>query len=716
MSETLFSPSWYRVADLKPRLRRHVQLHRHEYRGKVWYILQDHAGIKSFRFSPAAYRFIGYMDGHRNVQELWDLTNELAGDDAPTQDEVIRMLGQLHAGDALICDVPPDTRELFRRFQRHEQQKWKRRLWTPLAVRFPLWDPDKFLDKTTPFIRYIFSPYGMAVWLIMVLSGAVMAGMHWGELTNNLVDRALTPQNLVLLWFIYPFVKAVHELFHGYATKIAGGEVHEIGIMLLVLVPVPYVDASAAWGFRDKRQRMLVGAIGIMAELFLGAIAMFIWATVEAGVVHVIAYNVLLISGISTLLFNGNPLLRFDGYYVLADALEIPNLGSRANKYLGYLCQRYLFGSRDADSPATSTGEKRWFVIYGVASFIYRVFIMFAIILYIGGKFFIIGVLLAAWAIITQVVIPTAKNVSFIFTSPKIRRNRSRAIGIFSAMVTVVLILLFVLPIPLWSRTEGVIWPTEQSQVRAGADGFIIRTLLPEGTWVTRGQPIIEARDPFLDARQQVLAAQKHELELQLSAAQTMDRVQTAVVKEELKSVDADLQRTREVSNELIIRSPRDGFLVIPRVQDIPGRFLQKGQLVAYVIDPADHFTIRAVVPQDDISLVRERTRGVDIILADYDAESQRVEIRRQVPGGSFSLPTAALGTLGGGKIPVDPSDNTGRKTLERVFEYEIGLPQNIRSTYLGNRVHVRFDLGYEAMGFQIYRELRQLFLRRFGV
>jgi putative peptide zinc metalloprotease protein len=164
------------------------------------------------------------------------------------------------------------------------------------------------------------------------------------------------------------------------------------------------------------------------------------------------------------------------------------------------------------------------------------------------------------------------------------------------------------------------------------------------------------------------------------------------------------------------MRSPRDGFLVIPRVQDIPGRFLQKGQLVAYVIDPADHFTIRAVVAQDDIGLVRERTRGVDIILADYEAESQQVEIRRQVPGGSFSLPTAALGTLGGGQIPVDPSDSNGRKTLERVFEYEIGLPQNIRSTYLGNRVHVRFDLGYEAVGFQLYRELRQLFLRRFSV
>ena len=127
MGDTLFSPSWYRVAELKPRLRSHAQIHRHDYRGKVWFILQDHASGKSHRFTPGAYRFIGMMDGKRTVQELWDAITSQAGDKAPTQDEVIRLLGQIHAADALICDVTPDSRELFRRHERSERMKLKQR-------------------------------------------------------------------------------------------------------------------------------------------------------------------------------------------------------------------------------------------------------------------------------------------------------------------------------------------------------------------------------------------------------------------------------------------------------------------------------------------------------------------------------------------------------------------------------------------------------------
>ena len=160
MAETLFSPSWYRVADLKPRLRKHAELHRHDYRGKIWFLLQDHAGGRSHRFSPAVYRFIGLMDGQRTVQELWDALNEQDGDAAPTQDEVIRLLGQLHAADILICDVTPDSRELLRRYRRSVRMKWKQRIWTPLAVRFPLLDPDRFLTRTLPYVRFVFTKYG----------------------------------------------------------------------------------------------------------------------------------------------------------------------------------------------------------------------------------------------------------------------------------------------------------------------------------------------------------------------------------------------------------------------------------------------------------------------------------------------------------------------------------------------------------------------------
>ena len=214
MAGMLFSPSWYRVAALKPRLRGHVEIHRHSYRDAIWFVLQDHSSGRSHRLAPAAYAFMGLMDGKRSVQNLWDLCNEHSGTDAPTQDDVVRLLGQLHAADALICDVPPDTRELFRRFQRQQRQTWRQRLWTPLAIRVPLFDPDRFLERTAFLVRPLFGWLGAVIWLSIVSAGLVLAGLNWSALSENVVDRALAPQNLLVLFFVYPLVKAVHELGH----------------------------------------------------------------------------------------------------------------------------------------------------------------------------------------------------------------------------------------------------------------------------------------------------------------------------------------------------------------------------------------------------------------------------------------------------------------------------------------------------------------------
>lgn len=715
MSDSLFSPSWYRVAALRPRLRAHVRIVRQTFRDQVWFVLQDVAADRAHRFSPAVHHFIGLMDGQRTVQEIWEATSEQLGDGAPTQEEVIRLLGQLHATDALLCDVPPDSMEVFRRHQKHERMLWKRRLWSPLALRFPLLDPDRFLTRTMPWVGPLFGRFGLLVWLLVVAAGAVQGVVHWTDLTEDISDRVLDPANLVMLWFVYPVVKALHELGHAYVTRKWGGEVHEIGIMLLVLSPVPYVDASAAWGFKDKRKRMAVGAAGIAVELFLGSLALFVWLAVEPGVVRAVAYNVMLISGISTLLFNGNPLLRFDGYYVLADAIEMPNLGSRANQYLGYLFQRHVFGIKDAESPAHSAGERNWLALYGVTSFVYRIFISFVIIMFIAGKFFVVGILLAIWAIATQVVMPVAKVVAFVTTSPGVRRQRKRAVLASVAITAVLAILLFVLPVPSWTRTEGVIWVPEESQVRAGSDGFIVSLLAPAGSEVKRGQPLIEAEEPFLATRVEVFSAQLEELNAKYDSLMPFDRVQSAMVREQLVAAEANLRRAIERQADLVYLSPANGRFVMPNAADLPGRFVTKGQLVGYVVEPKE-LLARVALMQDDIAMVRQNTRSVEVMLAAWGSDPVSAQVRREVPGASAKLPTAALGSSGGGSIAVDPRDNQGITTLTQVFQLELSLPVDVRSDYLGARVFVRFNHGYEPAGFQIYRAFRRLLLRQFNV
>src|SRR6185503_10544121 len=193
-----------------------------------------------------------------------------------------------------------------------------------------------------PAVAPFWSWWGGLVWLAVVAPAAVHLAVHWTDFSHGVLDRLLTPQNLGMMWLLFPLIKTLHELGHATATKAFGREVHDLGVMLLVVTPVPYVDASAAWAFPGKWRRIAVGAAGMAVELVLASLALYVWLAVEPGLVRALAFHVIVIAGISTLVFNANPLLRYDGYYILADLLEIPNLRARANRYLGYLGERYL--------------------------------------------------------------------------------------------------------------------------------------------------------------------------------------------------------------------------------------------------------------------------------------------------------------------------------------------------------------------------------------
>jgi putative peptide zinc metalloprotease protein len=715
MHKPLHSSNWYRVAGLRPRLRPHARIHRHGYRGETWYVVQDESSGRYHRYSELAHFVIGLIDGRHTVQEIWDTAVERLGEDHPTQDEVIELLGQLHAADLLQTESVPDTGELTERYGKKGRQKWIKRFSSPLALRFRIFDPEPLLQATIGWIRPLFGWAGFLVWLSVVVAGASLAVIHWTDLTENIIDRVLSPANLMVLWLSYPLVKAVHELGHAYAVKVWGGEVHEMGIMLLVFMPVPYVDASAASAFRQRRQRMVVSGIGIMVELFLASVALLVWLNAESGAARVFAWNVMLIGGVSTLLFNGNPLLRFDGYYVLADAVEIPNLATRANKYWAFLFQRRLFGVKSAESPALIGGESGWFTVYGALAFFYRLFITFSIALFVASKFFVIGVVLAIWGLTTQLLVPAGKMLKFLLAGKMLQRKRGRALAVSGLLAAFFFALLFVAPLPLHTMGEGVIWVPERAHVRTGVEGQVVRLLVQNGSVVGVGDPLVELEAPFLDAKESVNQARVDELVTRLDAVRQTDRVEAGIIKEQLAKARADLLRVRTQREDLTVRAPVGGRLVVPRDQDLPGRLLRQGDLIGYVLEPG-RIRVRAAVGQDDIGLIRERTRAVEVRLADRLPQTLTAEIDREVPAASDKLPSGALGTGGGGNFVLDPSAGDAVTVLQDVFQLDLLLAPEAASDYVGGRVYVRFDHGTEPLAIQWYRDIKQLFLRRFGV
>ena len=244
-------------------------------------------------------------------------------------------------------------------------------------------------------MRLLTRPAALAVLLILVLTGAVVAAMHGPELVQNVADRVFAADNVLLIALLYPLAKVFHEAGHAYAVKLNGGAVHELGLMLLVFVPMPYVDASSSAGFTSPARRIAVSAAGMMAELVLAALASLAWANLDPGPTRAAMLDILVLCGVSTLLFNANPLLRFDGYYVLIDLIGVPNLDTRAKKQVQYLVRRYLLGMRDAESAVELPGEGKWLVGYGVLCQLYRVVMVVVIALLIANKLFGLGVALA---------------------------------------------------------------------------------------------------------------------------------------------------------------------------------------------------------------------------------------------------------------------------------------------------------------------------------
>jgi putative peptide zinc metalloprotease protein len=714
MAEKLFSDSWYRVAALKPRLRGHATISRHEYRGRPSYVVGDPATGRHHRLSPAAYAIVARLDGDTPLSAVYERAAAELGDDVPTQDAVIRLLGLLHAADLLLADVTPDAEEVFRRYRKRAQSRWAQRLANPVALQLTLFDPEPLLVRCLPLVRPLFSIWGALLWLAVVGAAALQVGPHWQELTENLLDRVLATQNLVVLWLTYPALKALHELGHAFAARVWGAEVRAFGIAVLALVPSPYVDASGATAFPQKGRRIVVGAAGMAVEIFVAALALFVWLAVEPGVVRSVAHNVMVIGSVSTVLFNANPLLRFDGYYILSDAIGIPNLGRRANEQLAYLVQRHLFGVREALSPARAPGERFWLTAYGIAAGAYQWVALFAIVLLVGSRFFGIGLVLAAWIALVRIGTPLWRFLRFLRESPLLLRTRRRAVCVSGGALLALVLGLGVLPLPLRTLAVGVVWLPERSHVRAGADGFVRRLLATPDTLVHEGDPLIETEDPLLGARVRVIEAQLDELRARYEASWREKPVEAEVLKEQVRAAYEELKRAREEQRQATVRSPADGLFVLPG-ESVLDRFVQRGELLGYVTDLSTA-TARVVVAQSDVALVRDHTRRVDARLSSDLDRVHGAAIARAVPGGTNRLPSAALGTAGGGGFAVDGQDKQGTKLLQNVFEFDVSLPSEAGVVHAGQRVYVRFDHGAEPLALRWSRSLRRLLLSRWSV
>lgn len=709
-----FSESWYRIAGKHVYLRTGVRVQRQSYRGERWIVLQNPFSNQYFRLRPAAYEFVARLSPNCTVQEAWQQCVNRFPDEAPGQEAVLQLLSQLYYANLLHYPDAADSAQLFQRWKRRSQREMSARLLNLMFLRFPLLDPDRFLVATLPVVGKFISKFGAVLWLAVVGFAIKVVMDNFGALKLQ-GQGILAPSNLPLLYLALIGIKTVHEFGHAYFCRKFGGEVHVMGILLMIFTPVPYVDASSSWGLRNRWHRVLVGAAGMIVEVFVAAIATFVWAKTGAGTLNSLAYNVMFIASVSTIVFNANPLLRFDGYYILSDFLEIPNLSQRASAQLRHLWEHFVFGVKNSEGPAATRAETAWLVVFGITSGIYRVIVFAGVLLLVADRFLLLGIIMAAVCLISWVTVPVGKFIHYLAASPRLDRVRWRATSVTIGLAAVVLLLLAVVPFPYHFRAPGVVEAERRTEVVLEVPGIVDKLLATPGAKVSAGQPLLQMSSRELELDLIDTQARLTEVESRLRAALTRTNADLKPLTSSFESVSNRFVKLQADKAALTVRARHGGIWVAPRIQDIVGRRLERGISLGLVVDPSA-FDFVATVAQTDADAVfaRQPRRG-EIRLRGQASDVIPVSHWNIVPGGQQILPSPALGWVAGGEVPVAPNEPGKAKELFFEVRAKVGMENHGEATLLhGRSGTIRFDLEPEPLLPRWFRRLGQLLQKRY--
>jgi putative peptide zinc metalloprotease protein len=695
--QPLVSSAWHRVAGLRPSLSPDVRVVRQPARDQVWHLLVEPATGRQMRLNPAAWDVVGRLDGRSTVAQLWERVLTLRGEQAPTQDEMLQLVAQLFRGGLVQFDAAPNLASLFARRDEEDTRRRRARL-NPFMVRIPLVDPQRWLDRLLPLAGVLFTRAAWRAWCLLVAVAAVVAAMNAPELRAQAGRVLASPGSYLLAWLAYPVVKLLHEAAHGLALRHFGGTVREAGLSLVLLVPAPYVDAQAATAFSSRRQRILVSAAGILVELAVGALALLAWTQLQPGTARDAALAVVLICWVSTLVFNANPLVRLDGYHVLCDALDLPNLSTRSQAWWTRTLAALVQRRGAAPQASLLAGERKWLVAYAPASLAYRLFVWLAFVAWIGVHSWLLGLaallLALGWAV----------RMGWRWLGRAAPAAQRWGAGALAAIAAIALLV----PLPQTMVAQGVVWPAPAAQLRAVSGGFVHR-LLPDGAGVAPGDGVLELVDEELQASAGRLAEEEASLRAQQYRVLLTQPSTYLQLQADVDRVQAEIARAEEQLAGLRLRAGAAGRVAWTRPQDLPGSFAARGTLLGHVVG-GDSLQVRVALPEDDFLLLHGRVRAAQVRLAQDPARTWSGELLPQAPGATRELPSPALGQSGGGAIPVEP----GKATLARarVFLLDVRVPA-LRDDIVGGRAWVKFRLDDEPVAARVWRRLQQALLQQ---
>jgi putative peptide zinc metalloprotease protein len=716
MSGAIYSDAWYRIAQARVSLLPGVKTSRQSYRGLPWVVLEDAYAHRFFRITPEAHNFLLTLHQGVTVDEAWQSYLRQHPEHAPGQEEVVQLLSQLHVSNLLHFSDSANSVEIDRRAGEARSKELRSKLMSFLYFRVPIWDPDDFLSAADRRLRLLPSWLLVAVWLAVGLAGTWAVVGEWGRVSDR-TQGAFAWANLPLLYLCMAVMKVVHEICHGLVCKRYGGKVHTFGLMFLVTTPLPYVDTTASWAFPNKWDRVLVSSAGMLADLFMAALGALVWANTGPGLVNSLAFNVMLIGSVSSLVFNGNPLLRFDAYYVLADALDIPNFYQKSQQYWFFLADRYLLGSHAARTPVDVPSERKWLMAYAPVSLVYRLLVSYAIVLFVMDLWLGLGLVILVLTFYMLVAAPAWKGLSHLL-GPQVQAHRWRAWAGAGGLGALVAALVFAVP---WShaiQAQGVVQMSRFSVLYAPLDARLQRAVLGHGQTVEAGTPLMWFDPAALVLDIEQTERERDELLAMERAALSRTAADLQPLSEQRLAKEQRLLDLRRRLSQAVVRAPHAGRYIALDSGERQGAWMGQGTEIGHVLDPSEGYQFVAVVSQERArELFAQPVGHLGLRLLGQADQLIAVDRVVLVPYQMDRLPSAALGWLGGGDLAVSNQDAKGDKAAEEFFELRLTLkPDPAAHVVLahGMRGVLRLELPPRSLYARINESLRQLVQKRY--
>lgn len=713
-----------------------------KYEGKTCHVVKDPVSMKYYRFNEQEYFVVDFFDGTHTLEDTQKEFERRFRPHRLTLEDLEAFAQQLLQAGLVQHETPQTGKELYQK-RRKQQRMQKIATWTNiLYIKLPVFDPDKILTAMLRYTRWIFTWWFFAFSILLMLSAIGLVVTHFRTFWDRLPSyhEFFRWNTLLYLWVSLGVVKVIHEFGHGLSCKAFGGECHEMGALFLCLSPCLYCNVSDSWTIPNKWKRIAISFAGIYVELVIAAIATWVWwYTPGRPVVNNIALCIMVLCSVSTVVFNANPLMRFDGYYMMADWLEIPNLRDRSNRLLKNLWCETALGIEVQPEPYIEPWRQFLFYAYAVVSYIYRWVVTFSIIYFLANwlkpyNLAALSGLLAAFALGSMFIWPAYRSFKTYSKRGRLPDMKRGRVTITSLVIATLIGLFLFLPLPISRIRQVGLVQIDREALSKGKvtipESAILESLhVQNGERVYNGKLLAQFRSPKLaeelaDAEQKRSVFMVEADSANRKLLRTMDPDEQKGIEGERahynKMVATQSERIATLQAQInalqAVRAPCDGVVMDAPVKEEVGKLWEKENPRPFCMI-GDTRKMQVIVPvsPDDYHLLQRDMEGVEglpvtIRIPGRGAKYAYGKVLRLPETDAREVPVQ-LTHRGGGSLAVKPSSDPRQiQPQAQTYLVEVDLDEADPNVLPGTLVQTKVHCQWRTCAWWCYRKISSLF------